>query len=566
MITAELGDLAKVVLSGSGLELMRVRSLLAKYLKEEEALDSGGGLISVTLRAFLAIPSEEFDGIECSDSLLETVQQERESIDRHLDAVANIPLILSSEVPIDREVQLSETLKPYQAAAVLAITQRGLRGACLFDEQGTGKTLMAISAFATIRNDGLVDAAVIVAPKTLLSVWKQEFETFTGSQFTVVDVAGSPQERLNLIYTSADVHLITYESNVSDLILTKSLFETRNTMLIVDESHLAKNAVANRTQALFTLRSYAARALVLCGTPAPNHAIDLVSQFNLADGGIAFQGFKSKKGEEGLFDQIADRIESRGPLIRRTKDEVLNDLADKRFEIVPCDMTARQQELYDHAKRELVMYLKRLDDSTFKRSLATYFQKRAALLQISISPALIGDWEFASGKYEKLEEIVEQKLAEHDTSKLIIWSSYTKSIDHVASLVSRWNPVVLDGRAGDAKNRQAIVQTFQEDSECRILIGNPAAAGAGITLTAASTAIYLNAPTQAAQYMQSIDRNHRIGQTANVVEYIMLVSKGTLDLADTQRLAAKQQNQSALLNDVESVNWQLNDAISELQK
>ena len=517
------------------------------------------------MAALVNLPESAISSLDCSPDLVGAIAQERASIAQHLAAVSNIPALLSGEGRVDREIQLASTLKPYQSAAVLAITQPHLRGACLFDEQGTGKTLMAISAFATMRQEGGVDAAVVIAPKTLLSVWKKEFKTFTGTEFTVVEVTGTPQARLSLIYQKGDVHLISYESNVSDLVLTESLFSGRNTMLIVDESHLAKNPGAKRTQALTSLRNFATKALILCGTPAPNHAIDLVSQFNLADGGITFQGFHGKKGDENLFNEIANRIESNGPLIRRTKDEVLSDLADKNFEIVLCDLTGRQKNLFDDAKSELVLFLQRLDQSTFKRNLATYFQKRAALVQISISPALIGDWDFDSGKYQKLTEIVDQTLATQDGSKLIIWASYTKAIDHAASIVAKWNPVILDGRSGDTSNRQEIIRRFQEDPECRILIGNPAAAGAGITLTAASTAIYLNAPTQAAQYMQSIDRNHRIGQAAKVVNYIMLVSKGTLDLTDTQRLSAKQEAQSSLLGDVEIVNKQLRDAILELQ-
>jgi SNF2 family DNA or RNA helicase len=227
-------------------------------------------------------------------------------------------------------------------------------------------------------------------------------------------------------------------------------------------------------------------------------------------------------------------------------------------------MTPRQSALYEQARQDLVLYLQRLDDTTFKRNLATYFQKRAALSQIAISPALIGDWDSDSGKYRKLAEIVDSVLGGDEEAKVIVWSSYTKSIDHALGILSNWGAVVLDGRSGDISARQAKISKFQSDQGCRVLIGNPAAAGAGITLTAASVAIYLNAPLQAAQYMQSIDRNHRIGQTAPVVRYIMLTSEGTIDFADAQRLAAKLEAQSSLLGDAESVNWQLGQAIAEL--
>jgi SNF2 family DNA or RNA helicase len=250
MIHAEVTDGSTIRFLGSGLEIIKLRSLLNLHSAGWETTRSHDGSIYVEIDRLLAIPEPDLSFIDMPERMVTSLNESRLRIVEHLTAVANIPRILSGELAFDRELQVSANLKSYQYSAVMAITQAGLRGVCLFDEQGTGKTVMAISAFATMRFDDQIDGAVVVAPKTLLAVWKKEFETFAGTNFKVVEITGAPQRRMSQIYEPADVHLISYESNISDLVLVSSLFTNRRTLLVVDESHHAKNLEAQRTKAL----------------------------------------------------------------------------------------------------------------------------------------------------------------------------------------------------------------------------------------------------------------------------------------------------------------------------
>src|SRR4029450_5614135 len=105
-----------------------------------------------------------------------------------------------------------------------------------------------------------------------------------------------------------------------------------------------------------------------------------------------------------------------------------------------------------------------------------------------------------------------------------------------------------DGVVTDVALRRNVVRQFQDDSETMLFVGNPAAAGAGLTLHAARHAVYESLSNQAAHYLQSLDRIHRRGQTRPGT-YHTLVSDGSVEIPEYDRLVAKARNQADLLGD-----------------
>ena len=66
------------------------------------------------------------------------------------------------------------------------------------------------------------------------------------------------------------------------------------------------------------------------------------------------------------------------------------------------------------------------------------------------------------------------------------------------------------------------------DPKCKCIIGTIGAMGTGLTLTAASTVIFLDSPWNRANKEQAEDRAHRIG-TKSTVNIITIVCKDTID-------------------------------------
>ena len=94
------------------------------------------------------------------------------------------------------------------------------------------------------------------------------------------------------------------------------------------------------------------------------------------------------------------------------------------------------------------------------------------------------------------------------------------------------------------------VQTFQE-GRVRVALCTFGAGSEGITLTRASTAVFLQRPWSLVQSRQAEDRIHRIGQDADKVRIIDLISKGTVDGKVHEALVVKGENLESVVRDRE---------------
>jgi SNF2 family DNA or RNA helicase len=238
-------------------------------------------------------------------------------------------------------------------------------------------------------------------------------------------------------------------------------------------------------------------------------------------------------------------------------------LPEKNFRLMPITLTGRQAALYEEARGELELSLKGMDNATFRKSLASYFQQRSALLQICACPEAVDPtFSDTSAKVAALDTLVDE-VVERGHKKLLIWSFYKASLHSLMERYQKYSPVLLDG-SSSAKERSEAVQLFQNDPNVRICIANPAAAGAGITLHSASDAAYVSFSNQAAHFLQSLDRIHRRGQKAENVNYHLLVCRGTIEESEVQRLREKEVRQHELLGDETKWPNSLDEALAEL--
>lgn len=455
-----------------------------------------------------------------------------------------------------------EVLDPAQATAVSAMALPGILGLCLFDEQGSGKTVMSIAAFDVLKDSGAVDAMIVVCPKSMVSEWPKDIQRFTNEKYKTVAADGDKKQKYEAAFKDFDILVTNYEGvNVMLTSLVASA-ATKRYLLVVDESYYLKNSDSVRSENVGRLRSHCERCFVLCGTPAPNSAHDLVNQFDLADLGYTFGGFTKSKDPSKDWNEIAGLVDARGLFIRRLKPEILQHVPEKNFHVISVDLKGKQALMYDNARSDLELELKTLSNETFKKRLATYFQRRAALLQICACPgALDPTLSETPVKYAALDELLEKLVSEK--RKVIVWSFFKQSLDEMMERYRRFNPVRVDGSIA-LSDRRAAVKSFQEDPNTMIFFGNPAAAGAGITLHASYDAVYVSYSNQAAHYLQSLDRIHRRGQVSDHVNYYLLICKDTIEETEVVRLRGKEVRQHDLLGD--HIPWptSLDDALREL--
>jgi SNF2 family DNA or RNA helicase len=437
-------------------------------------------------------------------------------------------------------------LDDHQVVNVAVMTIPGGWGTCVFDEQGTGKTLTLICAFDVLAERNEVDVLVVVAPKSMVKEWAVEFGRFTGDLYRVAVADGSRQEKASALQQGADVVVLNYEAVVSLQEDLRLLARRCRIVLAIDESYNVKNPDARRTAAIAELREWCTRCFVLCGTPAPNSPVDLVSQFDVVDFGYTFDGVREMDilAEPQL---IRDAITARGLYTRHLKDVVLPDLPRKRFNELLLDLSGEQRRLYATALDRLVDDLEHTDDTTFRRQLVSFLERRNTLLRICSHPCGVEPrYAEVPAKFVALDGLLPRCVA--DGEKVVIWSFFRASLERLAGRYAPLGLVRVDGSVGDAGARREAVRKFQEDDETMIFLGNPAAAGAGLTLHRARIAIYESFSNQAAHFMQSLDRIHRRGQE-RPVEYVALLCRGTLEETEYQRILDKADAQADILGD-----------------
>jgi Superfamily II DNA/RNA helicases, SNF2 family len=551
---------SQLICEGEGMSFLRLKTNLKSFLGNGQIITLNPKTFSLSLTSAVAassifkdlfgiVPKELAPGVEIYEKHAKAREQAMSGV-------------LENKIEM-LEVPWPVILDPAQAIAVSAMITPGLLGLCLFDEQGIGKTLTTIAAFDILRHNGETDCLVVVCPVTMIGGWKKEIEKFLPGKYRIKTLEGSAEEKRKAALSPFDVLICNFESVSPLLVPLKGVLWNKRATLAVDESFNVKNREASRSIAVRTLRGSCIKGFVMCGTPAPNSAVDIINQFDIADDGYTFAGFISSKDEESSAKLISERIEERGAYVRRLKEEVLPFLPEKQFSLISVNMSGRQAALYEEARGKLELVLKSMDNATFKKSLTTYFQQRAALLQICACPEVIDPtFSDVSAKLAALDKLVEE-IVEKGGKKLIIWSFYKASLQNLFERYKKFSPVILDG-SSSAKKRSEAVNSFQSDSKIRMCIANPAAAGAGITLHSASDAAYVSFSNQAAHFLQSIDRIHRRGQKADSVNYHIIICRGTIEEAEVQRLRDKEARQQELLKD--QVKWpsSLDEALSDL--
>lgn len=440
-------------------------------------------------------------------------------------------------------------LDRHQVEAVAAIIVPSLKGIAIFDEQGTGKTIMALSAFECLKERNFVKKLLVIAPKSVLSTWQKQSEDFLGQQYRIALLSGPPSKRRRLLLNSHDILLVGYETAVSSepIIRTVISADPVSYMLVVDESYFVKNPTTVRAQVVGRLRVLCQRAVILCGTPAPNSPLDIVNQVDLMDGGVAFAGRNLPTAPDAAYDEIVETLEN-AIYLRRLKEQIMPQIPPKEIEKVYVDLSSQQRHLYNEARDELVLEVKAVDDRQFNSYLTSFLAKRIRLLQICSNPRMLDPlYDEVPAKIKALDLLI-RELVDNLGKKVVIWSYFRLSLEYIFRRYREYGVARIDGTVTDIRKRRKAVEQFQVDPGTRIFLGNAAAAGAGITLTAAHHAIYESLSNQAAHYLQSVDRIHRRGQYECATSHIIIASK-TIEEQEFRRLMRKERVGRELLGD-----------------
>lgn len=262
---------------------------------------------------------------------------------------------------------------------------------------------------------------------------------------------------------------------------------------------------------------------------------------------------------------IAAALRERVIYLRRLKVDVLPDLPMKQFRRVHVPMQPRQAALYRQVRDELALEVDSVDDRALRRQYAHFFARRSALLQVCSHPASVDpSYDEVPAKLLALDTLLGDLIGGRG-EKVVVWTFFRFTLEQIVARYARYSPVRVDGSVTDVVARAAAVEAFQSDPKVKLFVGNPAAAGAGITLTAACHAVYESFSNQGAHYLQSLDRLHRRGQTREVTNHVLLCD-GTIDVADYEKLLHKESRARDLLGDAQPAVMTRDEFLADLRE
>jgi uncharacterized Zn finger protein/superfamily II DNA or RNA helicase len=439
---------------------------------------------------------------------------------------------------------LTATLRPYQERGfrwLYTNRHRGL-GSCLADDMGLGKTLQVITLLLKLKEEGnLKKPALVVCPTTLLGNWEKECARFAPA--LRVAVCHGPDRELQR--DGVDVIITSYGVVRND----RQLFaKTRWSLLIIDEAQNIKNADTAQARALKEIR--AGGSVAMSGTPVENRLDELWSIFDFLIPG--YLGSRSSFSRRYALPIEKYRDTERAALLRKatapfilrrmkTDRTVISDLPEKITTNQYCRLTTEQAALYQQVlEREMAL----LENSEGMERRGIIFRLMTSLKQICNHPVHFskkGKPQPAhSGKAELALDCIRQII--RDREKALIFTQYKEMGEVLLTMLQTelTGPLPFFHGSLQRQKRQQLVDTFQNDPDCPLMIVSLKAGGTGLNLTAASHVLHYDLWWNPAVEDQATDRAYRIGQTRNVTIH-RFITLGTLEEKIDVILSAKKE-------------------------
>jgi SNF2 family DNA or RNA helicase len=459
-----------------------------------------------------------------------------------------------------------------------AKTLLSLRHGANFSVPGAGKTTTLLAVHSILLLQAAISKLVVICPINAFISWEDEIkDIFLGGKKVLRLTQSVLSNFGQVIDANPDVLLVNYEKLRKKNSPLLAYFLNNTVHLILDESHRVKSGTNNLSFGqIAQLAVLSKRRDILSGTPMPQSYLDLQPQFELLWPGEQIVPNLEKLSDDEKIPLVNSSI--KGLYVRTTKDEL--QLKSPEITYTPLQLGPLQSELYHLIKSEtarIISGMPKKDVVNFRNIGKSVIR----LIQAATNPMLLtlnddlyeetsplpegsGVWELLEEfvKYERprkieyLENRVEEILRDNENNKIVIWSYFVRNIQLLERLFKNFNPVSIYGgiSTGTDKEdftREGRIRRFHQDSSCRLMIANPQACGEGISLhKVCHYAIYLDRNFNAAHFLQSIDRIHRLGLPKDISTNIeILVSENTVDELLFTRLNEKISNMGKTLND-----------------
>ena len=409
-------------------------------------------------------------------------------------------------------------LYPYQKAGVEFMADEfraGRRAMILADEPGLGKSAQA----CRLADELGWGALLVVCPASLRLNWCRELQMWRRKgpdAIAVLDGKKFPQPGKTVVIS----YNLLIGKHWKD-ILSLHPFDA----MIIDEFHFLKDPKAQRTKAILGkggLHEDIKNVLMLSGTPIPNRAPEfhhILKRFEPTTFPWSYWKFVDRyttsfQGRFGLQitgskneDDLYLRLRGSGLMVRRRKADVLKDLPPKRYQMVVFPADGAMKKVLK--KEEGFNAQEILSNGVPVGSALPEIRKEMGLAKVGVCI------EYIKG------------LLDGGTEKVVVGAHHIDVLGALQAGLDAYGVALVRGDVPPRK-RQDEVDRFQTDPACRVFLGQLTAAGTGLTLTASSDVVFVEAGWVPGDNVQFADRTHRVGQKDAVLVHYLVV-EGSLD-------------------------------------
>lgn len=419
-------------------------------------------------------------------------------------------------------------------------------GVALLMEMGCGKSLTAIGIAGILYQSGLIKKALVVAPLSILGVWEAEFSSFAAFPYTLTILKGTSEKKRQQLKQNLghglQVITVNYESA---RILEKELVRYDADLIIADEGHKIKEARSWQSKAMHNLGDRAAYKLLLTGTLITNRELDVFSEYRFVNAsifGLSFYRFRNTYfdmtgygGHIPVFRQwkLKEFLEKIHSIAYRiTKAECL-DLPEITEEVVPVALEPKAMKIYRELEQDSFAELAEGEVSAM--NMLTKLLRLSQVTGGHVTDDDTGKHHISTAKLDALADIIDSVMEQG--RKIVVMARFVPELNDIEALLQKKNIGYATVRGG-VKDRAGEVRRFQTDDNCTVFVGQIAAAGLGITLTAASIMVFYSLDYSMSNFDQAKARIHRVGQNYNC-HYIYLACTGTVDRKILRSLRGK---------------------------
>ena len=412
-------------------------------------------------------------------------------------------------------------------------------------EMGCGKTLTTIAVAGALYNLGKIDRVLVVAPTSVCSVWPHDLNQFATFPWEARVLLGDKKKRLKALnelenwpFKALRIAVINYESTHREGIF-EALTAYKPDLIVCDESQRIKNPGAAQSKALHKLGDAAPFRMILSGTPVQNNAVDLYSQYRFLDPavyGANFYAFKNRYCIMGGYGQhqivgyrnMDELVEKEHSVAYRVTKEECLDLPQQTFINRYVQFTDAEQAIYEQLRKSSFLELETGENVTATTILTMYLRLMQLTGGFLTADESTRPKQVNTAKLDALADIVDDYVVDAG-KKLVIFARFRAEIAAIENLL-RLRKIQYGSIYGDVpmEERGKIVEDFQANPDTKVFVAQIQTAGLGITLHAASTAVFYSYDYNYANYAQALARIHRIGQRLPVT-YIHLVVDGSID-------------------------------------